>query len=233
MSDTQNYIINIDFNGQASCTAPSRYQYNFGQKIRFTGIPNIPAAYETHFANAGQTTPAERIMNNGEFVDVPNYLFTSGADIYAWIYVHDTESDGETLYKARIPIINRPMPGDYSEQTEEIDILAQAISLYNDTIGEAQGYAQDASGSADNAAASATLSESWAVGGTGTRQDEDTDNAKHYAEVAQQGAEHSGYAYFEIDNTDGKLYVTITDPLSEEVSFEINETTGKLEVIVQ
>ena len=44
---------------------------------------------------------------------------------------------------------------------------------------------QQAPQQAANAAASATLSESWAVGGTGTRYGEDTNNAKYYAEQAQ------------------------------------------------
>lgn len=45
---------------------------------------------------------------------------------------------------------------------------------------------QQAPASASAAAVSATLSESWAVGGTGTREGEDTNNAKYYAEQAQQ-----------------------------------------------
>ena len=45
---------------------------------------------------------------------------------------------------------------------------------------------QQAPQQAANAAASATLSESWAVGGTGTRDGEDTNNAKYWAEQAQQ-----------------------------------------------
>lgn len=40
---------------------------------------------------------------------------------------------------------------------------------------------KNASGKADEAADSAMLSESWAVGGTGTREGEDTDNSKYYA----------------------------------------------------
>lgn len=44
---------------------------------------------------------------------------------------------------------------------------------------------QKAPASASAASGSATLSESWAVGGTGTRYGEDTNNAKYYAEQAQ------------------------------------------------
>lgn len=76
----------------------------------------------------------------------------------------------------------------------------------------------------------ATLAESWAVGGTGTRPGEDNDNAKHYAEVAQQGAEESGYAWFDVNDQDGEMYVTITANLEEDVSFAVNETLGILEV---
>ena len=45
-----------------------------------------------------------------------------------------------------------------------------------------------------NAANSATLAKSWAVGGTGTRTNEDFDNAKYYAQQAQVAANGSlGY----------------------------------------
>lgn len=48
---------------------------------------------------------------------------------------------------------------------------------------------QQAPASASAAAASATLSESWAVGGTGSREGEDTNNAKYYCEQAQSVAQ--------------------------------------------
>lgn len=52
----------------------------------------------------------------------------------------------------------------------------------------AAGSAQSAGASAQSAQASSKLSESWAVGGTGTRTGEDTNNAKHWAEQAQNAA---------------------------------------------
>lgn len=76
----------------------------------------------------------------------------------------------------------------------------------------------------------ALAARSWAVGGTGTREGEDTDNAKFYSEVAQQGAEYSGYAFFNVNDETGMLEVTITDKLDEEVRFEVDESTGILEV---
>ena len=53
---------------------------------------------------------------------------------------------------------------------------------------DAESSATSASNSADDASDSATLSESWAVGGTGTRQGENTNNAKYWSEQAQHAA---------------------------------------------
>ena len=48
---------------------------------------------------------------------------------------------------------------------------------------------QAAPTAASDAAASATLSQSWAVGGTGTREGEDTNNAQYWAQQAQKVAQ--------------------------------------------
>lgn len=59
----------------------------------------------------------------------------------------------------------------------------------------AAGSAQSAEASAQSAQESSKLSESWAVGGTGTRTDEDTNNAKYWA-MAAQGAAGGGVSSF-------------------------------------
>lgn len=59
---------------------------------------------------------------------------------------------------------------------------------------EAKNYRDSIGTSAQQAANSATLSKSWAVGGTGTRTNEDADNAKYYAEQIRSIANGSlGY----------------------------------------
>ena len=49
---------------------------------------------------------------------------------------------------------------------------------------------------ASNASADATLSKSYAVGGTGTREGENTDNAKYYYEQAKTAVEGNGLSAF-------------------------------------
>lgn len=68
-------------------------------------------------------------------------------------------------------------------------------------------------------------SKSYAVGGTGTRDGEDTDNAKYYAEKAEQGAAHSGWLSFKINDV-GCLIMTKRNV--NEIDFALND--GKLEV---
>lgn len=57
---------------------------------------------------------------------------------------------------------------------------------------QAQQSASAAASSASGAGANATLSESWAVGGTGTREGEDVNNAKHYAQQSAASATTAG-----------------------------------------
>ena len=79
--------------------------------------------------------------------------------------------------------------------TSNINTVAASASNINTVVSEMEAIkaaptaASNAADSATQAGASATLSESWAVGGTGTRPGEDTDNAKYYAEQAQQIAQ--------------------------------------------
>ena len=69
---------------------------------------------------------------------------------------------------------------------------ASAAALSEDASSEYEAGAKTAAASA---AANGKLSESWAVGGTGTRTGEDTNNAKYWA-MAAQGAAGGGVTSF-------------------------------------
>ena len=56
-------------------------------------------------------------------------------------------------------------------------------------VGKAETSAKSADASEKNAASSSVLAKSYAVGGTGTRDGEDTDNAKYYAEQAKNASD--------------------------------------------
>lgn len=60
----------------------------------------------------------------------------------------------------------------------------------------AKGYAANASKAASSAEENAKLSKSYAVGGTGTREGENTDNARHYYEQAKAVVSAGGLTVF-------------------------------------
>lgn len=64
----------------------------------------------------------------------------------------------------------------------------RAASSVKASVDNASSFAASAADSADDATESSTLSRSWAVGGTGKREDEDANNAKYWASVAGAAA---------------------------------------------
>jgi hypothetical protein len=97
----------------------------------------------------------------------------------------------------------RVLPSSYDSSADEsgdvtptqAEQLQAEIDTIIGTISEAAASATAAAGSAADAAEDATLSESWAVGGTNTRAGEDTNNA-HYWSIVAQGAAAGGVSTF-------------------------------------
>lgn len=64
----------------------------------------------------------------------------------------------------------------------------RAVASIKTSVQNASDSALSAADSADDASDSATLSKSWAIGGTGKREDEDVNNAKYWASIAGAAA---------------------------------------------
>lgn len=126
--------------------------------------------------------------------------------------------------------------------------LCEKVNLEVESSTERSQSAESAAVTAqDSATASAKLSESWAVGGTSSRQGEDTNNSKFYslraetlvgdattvlrdAQVVLESAtkklssiefelREDGHLYYKTDNTD--------------ITFRINPDNGHLEFMIQ
>lgn len=108
--------------------------------------------------------------------------------------------DGNVAATGTFTVIidENPVPESAVESTDEYltiyQILQQvqdAAKIVSDNEAAIQAVAdnvaaiQQAPAAAANAAASATLAESWAVGGTGTREGEDENNSKYWCNKAQ------------------------------------------------
>ena len=64
----------------------------------------------------------------------------------------------------------------------------RAAASVKASVDNASSSAMSAADSADDASDSAALSKSWAIGGTGKREDEDVNNAKYWASIAGAAA---------------------------------------------
>lgn len=71
---------------------------------------------------------------------------------------------------------------------DSVNTVAENLTPIKEAVDNIEDIRQ-AKQNASEAADSATLSQSWAVGGTGTREGEDTDNAKYWCAEAQKVAQ--------------------------------------------
>ena len=198
-------------------TTRALWQYDYGIKLLFDDL-DLPSAYAVHFSNHETDGEAMVQVGGADGVMIPDALLQTGNTVYAWIYLHTGSEDGETVYKAKIPVQKRPQPGDAPPTPEEQGMIDQAVEILNDAIDEAQGAVEEAQSHAHD-------SEAWAVGtrnGEAVADDDETfqNNSAYYAALAAQAAGNAGYMDFEI-NEDGDLIYTHTDAVS--VDFELRD----------
>lgn len=154
-------------------TAYGLWQYDYGQILRIEGL-QLPTAVEIHFALQPSGGVAETrvgtIRDGATEVAIPDSILenddaTFNYDIYVFIYLVDTIS-GQTEYRIKMPVKTRPKPSNFGSK-ESQELFREAIQAVNDAAAQSK--------------ASTMLAQSYAVGGTDTREGEDTDNAKYYA----------------------------------------------------
>lgn len=155
-------------------------QYDYGQVLRIQNL-QLPMAVEIHFAL--QERGGDAITRIGSTRDrvtevmIPDSMlenngYANDYDIYAWVFLTD-ESAGKTEYKISMRVKSRPRP-EVPGTPEEPELFRKTIEAVNEA--------------ADRAEKAGILAKSWTVGETGTRNGEDTDNAKYYAKKAKDTA---------------------------------------------
>lgn len=232
-----NNIIQAVFNDSTRTRTRKAYQYDYGQILKIDGV-DLPEAYEVHFSNEELNGDSTTAIGNANGVLVPDAYFLSGQNVYAWIFLHTGEDDGETVYKIVIPVQKRSKPIEDIPTPVEQSAITQAIAALNNAVELTEQGVQQAAESAENAAQSESDAEAWAVGKRGGQDVPATDetyqnNSKFYAEAAAQHADAAGYARFDINDQDGEIYVTVANNLNNDLTFEVNENTGELEVVIR
>lgn len=156
----------------------------------------------TEKATAAQTAAQTAQSAKADAESAKAAAVTAGASAEsANASAQSAKSDAESAKAAAQAAQSKAEAANTSAQTAKADAEAANTSAQSaKTAAEsaksaAAGSAQSAGASAQSAQASGKLSESWAVGGTGTRTGEDTNNAKYWA-MAAQGAAGGGVSSF-------------------------------------
>ncbi len=147
-------IIAASFGGATVCRTSPAYQYDYGQLLTFPDL-ELPTAFECHFSNSERGTSVTQIGANN-VVTIPDTMFQTGAYIYAWVFLHTGEDDGETEYMVVIPVLKRAQPTDDIPTPVEQSAITQAIAALNAAVEQTGEDVADAAASAERAEQAAT-----------------------------------------------------------------------------
>ena len=130
-------IVTASFGNSRTTKTRALYQWDYGQILQF-GDLELPSAYTVHFSNEGIGGAAKTAIGDANGVTIPDEYFLTGQDIYAWVYLHTGEDDGETRYAAIVPVTARSKPIDEEPTPVQQDAIDQAIAALNAGVDAAE-----------------------------------------------------------------------------------------------
>lgn len=136
-------VIPVIFGRARTTTTMRRDQYDYGQELHISEGIHLTQTFEAHFCCEGDSETVSMIGQNN-VVTVPDECFTTGRTILCFIYVHDGDSDGRTLYTIRIPIARRPRPSDVEPTPVQQDVITQTIAALTAAREDIEDIAADA-----------------------------------------------------------------------------------------
>ena len=151
-------MIIADFSsGDAVVKTDSLFQWDIGQQLQITGLPEVTNVSQVHFANnrMKQAIVKRGTYENGALtVDIPNEFLQYGGPIpgRAWVYIYRSDTVGYTVKTVHIPIIERSRPNDYVSPTDPDSqgIVKAAMELLENYQTDLAGKLDDATGSVEN-----------------------------------------------------------------------------------
>ena len=177
-------ILRVAFKGETEITSRSLYQYDYGQYLKFIDI-DLPAAYEVHFSNK-ITVDSTTSVGNENGVLIPDEYLLSGLPVYAWVFLHTGQADGETKYTVTIPVIKRSRPSNETPTPQQQDVIEQTLAALERNVRDSQ-----------RAIIAANNAETWA------------DNARVYAAEANNRRDQCYEIYNQIKDSADIGYITI------------------------
>lgn len=216
-------------NPTRAIATPRSWQWDIGQILKIIGL-NIPNGTQAHFIcgdDEQSVTQLIGVVDGVGYVNVPDEFFQTPGVSTAYVYLSESDTTAETMYTIMFTVRERVQPADYSSPTEAEETLFQAA------IDAVRTYAEQADSAVDDALDAVTLAKSWAIGNTGARSGENIDNAKFYAEMAARGADKTGWLWSDFNQSTGILTIIVSDDLKDDMQFNMDYSTGIMEVVIR
>lgn len=188
--------------------------------VRF-GAPNMPAGwYDTITEVGGNTHTAVTFVGNTATVEIAEQAVSSPGKNVLCVLV--TDATGYQIASWEFQLLVTAVPGmDAPEATVYYNALTGQVA---ESLANAQA-----------AAASATLAQSWAVGGTGSRTGEDTNNAEYWSQQSAQSAQQAvGFRTMQggaVIPVDGDIDLTQPYPTKTNPSVTITSAENRIDSV--
>lgn len=130
-------ILKVAFGGNRMVTSNALWQYDYGQVLQIKGI-TLPEMYEVHFS-VSDSGNAYVAIGDSDGVDIPDALLEIGDSIYAHIYLHTGEDDGETEYRIVIPVHKRAKPTHETPTPVQQSEIERLIALCEEIVEQGGG----------------------------------------------------------------------------------------------
>ena len=131
-------IIKAVYNDTGRYKTAPLYQYDYGQILQIEGA-ELPAAYEVHFST---TLHGEAVIQigNSSGVLIPDMFLQTDYTLYAWLYLHTGDDDGETEFAITIPVNYRAAPENIEPTPVQQNAIDQAITACNTAAAAASDH---------------------------------------------------------------------------------------------
>ena len=155
-------IIKVVFGGRRYTTTAKRTRTDYGQMFEFVDI-TLPETFEVIFSNSDTSAGmGKKMIGSNQRCLIPDEYLKTGQPIYAWVLVHDGESDGRHMYSIKSPVDDMPDTSPEEPTPVEQSVISQAITALNSAVDTTTQKAQEATESANRAEQAAEGAEGYA-----------------------------------------------------------------------
>lgn len=143
-------IIRAVFGATKSTVTTPLWQYDYGQQMEIVNS-RLRSPYEVHFSNQEFSGSAKTVIAVDGVCDIPDEYLVNGEPIYAWIYYHDGESDGKTVFSIKIPVNKRSAISNAEPTPQQQDVITQTIALLTSSVEHVEDIADEIPNTIDSA----------------------------------------------------------------------------------